>query len=166
MRAFVVLGSNLDPRPNLGSALAELARRFTVLAVSPVYRTAPVGDADQPDFWNLAVEIETGDSPETVHAALHEIEARLGRRHDPARPLGPRTADLDLVLVDGLAGRFGGLELPSPLIERVSFVAVPLADLAPDLRPPGFSLTLRDLALAAVAGDKYPPQRLDVELRP
>jgi hypothetical protein len=43
---------------------------------------------------------------------------------------------------------------------------VQLADLAPDLRPPGFSLTLRDLALAAVAGDKYPPQRLDVELRP
>ncbi|MGD1146463.1 MAG: 2-amino-4-hydroxy-6-hydroxymethyldihydropteridine diphosphokinase [Thermoanaerobaculaceae bacterium] len=166
MRAFVALGSNIDPRSNLGSAVAKLARRFTVLGVSPVYRTVPVGDTDQADFWNLAVEIETAECPAAVHDALREIEALIGRRRDPARPFGPRTADLDLVLVDGVKGRFGALELPSPLIERASFVAVPLADLAPELCPPGLSLTLHDLALAAVAGDERPPRRLDVELRP
>ena len=166
MRAFVAAGSNIRPKPNLGNAVAELAHRFTVLGVSPVYRTAPAGDTAQPDFWNLAVEIETGDSPEAVHAKLREIEALLGRRRDAARPNGPRTADLDLVLVEGLQGRFGPLVLPSPLIERASFVSVPLADLAPELRPPGSSSTLRDLALAAAARDERPPRRLNVELRP
>ena len=53
MRMFVSLGSNIEPRQNLTRALAELRRRFRVTAVSPVYRTAPVGDANQPDFWNL-----------------------------------------------------------------------------------------------------------------
>jgi len=165
MRAFVSLGSNIHPKQNLGRAVGELARRCTVLAVSPVYRTAPVGDADQPDFWNLVVEIETYESPEAVHDALRQIEELLGRRRDAERPFGPRTADLDLVLVEGLAGRFGALELPSPLIERASFVAVPLADLAPELSPQGSSRTLHDIALAAVASDERPPRRLDVELR-
>lgn len=164
MRMFVSIGSNIEPRHNLTRALAELRRRFRVTAVSPVYRTAPVGDANQPDFWNLAVEIEN-DEPQKVPGALRFIEEILGRHRDPQRPYGPRSVDLDLVLVEGLAGNFGAVELPSPLVSKEPFVAVPLADLAPALSHPVLKITLAELARTLVAKDPHPPQPLAVELK-
>lgn len=164
MRMFVSIGSNIEPRHNLTRALTELRRRFRVTAVSPVYRTAPVGDANQPDFWNLAVEIEN-DEPQKVPGALRFIEEILGRHRDPQRPYGPRSVDLDLVLVEGLAGNFGAVELPSPLVAKESFVAVPLADLAPALSHPVLKITLAELARTLVAKDPLPPRPLAVELK-
>jgi 2-amino-4-hydroxy-6-hydroxymethyldihydropteridine diphosphokinase len=166
MRVFVSLGSNLDPERNLTRAVAELKHRFRVVAVSRVYRTTPVGDPDQPDFWNLAVELESDLTPDAVHGQLGEIENMLGRRRDPDRPYGPRTADLDIVLVSGLVGRFGGLDLPSPLIEREAFVAVPLAEIAPDLAHPVLHKPLRELARAAAQRSPRPPEAIEVELPP
>jgi 2-amino-4-hydroxy-6-hydroxymethyldihydropteridine diphosphokinase len=163
---FVSLGSNVDPLPNLRRALAELRRRFTVVAASPVYRTAPVGDADQPDFWNMAVELESAKPPDEVQGELRRIEQLLGRRRDPGRPSGPRTADLDLVLVEGLSGRFGELRLPSPLVGSEAFVAVPLADIAPDLPHPLLDLPLARLARSLADASERPPVALDVELEP
>jgi 2-amino-4-hydroxy-6-hydroxymethyldihydropteridine diphosphokinase len=164
MRMFILLGSNVEPRQNLVRALAELRRRFKVTAVSPVYRTAPVGDANQPDFWNLAVEMDNDEPPQKVQGALRFIEEILGRHRDPQRPYGPRTVDLDLVLVEGLAGSFGALELPSPLVAKESFVAVPLADLAPKLSHPLLNITLGELARALVTKDPHAPRSLAVEL--
>jgi len=164
MRMFVCLGSNIEPRRNLARALEELRHRFAVTAVSRVYRTAPVGDPDQPDFWNLAAELQCDLRPEDVQAQLREIEALLGRARIPGRPYGPRTADLDLVLVAGLVGRFGALVLPSPLVEREAFVAVPLAELAHDLPHPVVRATLGELAQATAAGAPRPPVPLAVEL--
>ncbi len=166
MRMFVSLGSNIEPRRNLALALEEMRRRFRVLATSPVYRTEPVGDTDQPDFWNLAVEIDGPAQPPAVHAELRAIEALLGRRREPKRPFGPRTVDLDLVLATGAVGRFGPLELPSPLLEREAFVVVPIADLAPDLPHPVTGATMRELADAAVAASARPPEPLGVDLSP
>jgi 2-amino-4-hydroxy-6-hydroxymethyldihydropteridine diphosphokinase len=166
MRMFVSLGSNVEPLTHLRRAVAELHRRFTVTAVSPVYRTAPVGDVDQPEFWNMAVELECQESPEHVHEILRGIETLLGRRRDPGRPCGPRTVDLDLVLVEGVHGSFGSLNLPSPLVEREPFVAVPVADLAPDLPHPVSSVPLGQLARSLVAGAAAPPAALDVEIEP
>ena len=164
MRMFLSIGSNVEPRKNLALALVELARRFEVVAVSPAYRTAPVGDADQPDFWNLAAELATEETPQRVHRELRAIENALGRRRDPARPFGPRTVDLDLVLAGGLAGRFGDLELPSALVQREAFVAVPLADIAPEFPHPLLGTTMAELARAALATAASPPEPLDVEL--
>jgi len=164
MRMFLSLGSNIEPRENLTRALAELRRRFRVRAISPVYRTAPVGDANQPDFWNLAVEIENDEPPQKVQGALRFIEEILGRHRDPQRPYGPRSVDLDLVLVEGLAGSFGAVELPSPLVAKEPFVAVPLADLAPTLPHPVLKITLGELARTLVAKDPHPPRPLAVEL--
>jgi 2-amino-4-hydroxy-6-hydroxymethyldihydropteridine diphosphokinase len=164
MRMFLSIGSNVEPRKNLALALAELARRFEVVAVSPAYRTAPVGDADQPDFWNLAAELATEETPQRVQRELRAIENALGRRRDPARPFGPRTVDLDLVLAGGLVGRFGDLELPSSLVQREAFVAVPLADIAPGFPHPLSGTTMAELARAALAAAASPPEPLDVEL--
>ena len=164
MRAFLSLGSNIEPRRHLALALAELRRRLALVAVSPVYRTAPVGDDDQPDFWNLAAELATDEPPLALHRELRAIETALGRRRDPARRSGPRSVDIDLVLVAGLAGRFGELELPSPLVEREAFVAVPLAAIAPELRHPTTGVTLASLARATVARAARPPELVQVEL--
>ncbi len=163
---FVLLGSNIEPSAHLERALGELRTRFEVSAVSPVYRTAPVGDSDQPDFWNVAVELRDDRDPAEVQRVLHAIEDLLGRRRDPARPSGPRTADLDLVFVEGAAGRFADLDLPSPLLERHAFVAVPVADLAPRLVHPLLGVPLATLAARTVAQAGAPPQRLAVELVP
>ncbi len=164
MRMFILLGSNIEPRENLARALAELRRRFNVQGVSPVYRTAPVGDANQPDFWNVAVEMDNDEPPQKVQGALRFIEEILGRHRDLQRPYGPRSVDLDLVLVEGLAGSFGALELPSPLVAKESFVAVPLADLAPKLFHPVLKITLGELARTLVAKDPHPPRPIAVEL--
>jgi 2-amino-4-hydroxy-6-hydroxymethyldihydropteridine diphosphokinase len=166
MRMFLSLGSNIEPRANLPRALAELRRAFRVEAVSPTYLTAPVGDADQPDFFNLAVAVETDLAPEEVHAALREIEDRLGRQRDPLRPYGPRTVDLDLVLVPGVVGKFGALELPSPLVAREAFVAQPLADLAPDLLHPTLGAPLEEVARTALSCAARPPRLIELESNP
>jgi 2-amino-4-hydroxy-6-hydroxymethyldihydropteridine diphosphokinase len=163
-RAFILLGSNIAPRDSLARATAALLDRFHVVARSPVYLTAPVGDREQDDFWNLAVEVESDGDPESLQAELHAIEDRLGRQRDPARPNGPRTVDLDLVFVEGLYGRFGGLELPSPLLAHEAFAAVPLADLAGDLRHPSLGIDLAELARRNAAAAARPPRRLAVEV--
>jgi len=164
-RMFVSLGSNIEPEVNVPRAVAELRRRFAVVAVSRAYRTAPIGDADQPDFWNLAAEIESALGPESVQEQLRAIERELGRVRDPRRPFGPRIADLDLVLVEGVVGRFGGLELPSPLLAREAFVAVPVAELSPELPHPVLGTPLRELARVAAGRSPRPPEPIAMEAK-
>ncbi len=161
-RAFVLFGANVEPERHLLRALALLRARFEVKATSPVFRTAPVGDVDQADFLNVAVELRTTDPPELVQARLHEIEELLGRRRDPSRPLGPRTADLDLVLVEGVHGRFGTLELPAPSLADQAFALVPLAALAPDLPHPTLGVPLAELARRAAASLPRSPEPVEV----
>jgi 2-amino-4-hydroxy-6-hydroxymethyldihydropteridine diphosphokinase len=163
---FVLIGSNIEAEHNTRRAVAALRGRFRVVRLSPAYRTAPVGDTAQADFVNVAAELDCERTPEEVQQELRALEVELGRQRDPARPSGPRAVDLDLVLVPGLVGRFGMLELPSPLLAREAFVAVPVADLAPGLQHPVLATSLRELALASVARSQRPPERLDLEFTP
>lgn len=160
MRAVVLFGANIDPRVNLARAIAELRSRFRVVAVSPAFLTAPIGDTEQPDFVNAAVALECDAGVEAIQAALAEIEAALGRRRDPLRPSGPRTVDLDLILVGDAVGRFGKVELPAPLLEREAFVAVPVAALDPTARHPVSGERLGELA-ARLAARGAAPRRLE-----
>ena len=162
-RAFVSVGSNIHPDSNVKAAVERVRARFGPCRISPVYLTAPVGDADQPDFWNLALCFDCDLGPETVQDELHAIEDALGRRRDAARPLGPRVVDLDLVLVEGRVGVFGSLRLPSPQLERDSFVAVPVADLDPGLEHPVLGVTMSELARRAMARGGPPPRRIATE---
>ena len=147
--AFVALGSNIAPDANLPAAVRLLAARCTLLARSPVYRTPPQGFTDQPDFYNMAVKIETALSPAAFkQTVLADIERALGRVRDPHNKNAPRTIDLDIALWGGQALTYGDRpwRVPDPDILRFAHLAVPLADLAPDYVHPETGTTLAQIA--------------------
>jgi 2-amino-4-hydroxy-6-hydroxymethyldihydropteridine diphosphokinase len=137
---YIGLGSNIqDPRHQLESALRELARlpATRLAAVSPRYRTAPVGPADQPDFINAVACLETALAPSALLAALQQIEQRHGRRRGAQR-WGPRSLDLDILLYGARELALADLRIPHPQMHRRAFVLVPLADIASaELEIPG-----------------------------
>ncbi len=103
-RAYVGLGANLgDRRATLERALELLGERqgIDVVAVSTFRETDPVGYVDQPRFLNAAAAIETSLRPDVLLGALLDIERELGRTRDGPR-YGPRTVDLDLLLMEGV----------------------------------------------------------------
>lgn len=136
--AFVALGANLeDPVRQIRNAIAELRsiEQTQVLAVSSLYRTAPVGYADQPDFINAAAKLRTGLSPHELLDALHAIENRHGRQRSVRN--APRTLDLDLLLYGMRVVREDDLTLPHPRMHERAFVLMPLAEIAPEATVPG-----------------------------
>jgi len=139
-RAFVGLGSNLGDSPGLIAAALELLGSedgIEVVAVSTLRETDPVGYEDQPRFLNGAAELETELQPRELLDRLLEIEQRLGRIRGAGPRFGPRTIDLDLLLVDGLILAEPGLTLPHPRLQERRFVLEPLAELDPALEIPG-----------------------------
>jgi len=139
-RAFVGLGSNLGDSPGLIAAALELLGSedgIEVVAVSTLRETDPVGYEDQPRFLNGAAELETELQPRDLLDRLLEIEQKLGRIRGAGPRFGPRTIDLDLLLVDGLILAEPGLTLPHPRLQERRFVLEPLAELDPALEIPG-----------------------------
>ena len=130
---FVGLGSNLDDPPQqIGDALEALdaSPGIAVLRVSSLYRTAPWGFRDQPDFVNAVVELDTLLSPRALLERLLDIERHAGRHRDGER-YGPRIIDLDLLAYGDVVVDEPGLTLPHPRIAERAFVLVPLAEIAP-----------------------------------
>ena len=145
-RAYLSLGSNIDPERNLDAAIDALRARFGAIAVSPVYRSAAVG-FDGPAFLNLAVGIDTDLEPAALDAWLHALEDRHGRRRDGPR-YSSRTLDVDIVLFDDRIVRGPGhLEIPRAELAQ-AFVLVPLADIAPAARDPVSGRTMAELLAA------------------
>ncbi|MBV8032187.1 MAG: 2-amino-4-hydroxy-6-hydroxymethyldihydropteridine diphosphokinase [Betaproteobacteria bacterium] len=135
--AFVGLGSNLDnPVRQVESALGELDTlpQTRLLKRSSLYRTAPVGYADQPDFINAVAQLETELAAERLLEELQAIESRHGRVR--TFPNAPRTLDLDLLLFGEVVLRSERLTLPHPRMHERSFVLDPLREIAPDLKIP------------------------------
>ncbi len=133
-RAYVALGGNVDgPAARLLAVMGEFDSlpHTRLLRASSLYRTAPVGYADQPDFINAAVLLETGLAPDDLLAELLEMETRHGRvRH---LRNGPRTLDLDLLLYEGLIlDDDPALILPHPRMHQRSFVLAPLVEIDPE----------------------------------
>jgi 2-amino-4-hydroxy-6-hydroxymethyldihydropteridine diphosphokinase len=136
--AYVALGANLgDPAATVLAAFAALANlpESRVTHGSSLYRTAPVGLTDQPEFVNAVAELETTLAPETLLAALFDIEERFGRIR--AEKNGPRTLDLDLLLYNDQFVDLPRLTLPHPRLHLRAFVLQPLAEIAPRLAIPG-----------------------------
>ncbi len=142
-RAYLSLGSNLDPVHHLRQAVDELRDRFGAIELSPVYRTRAVG-FDGKDFLNAAAIIQTDLTPVALHDWLHALEdAHLRDRSGPR--YGDRTLDIDIVLFDDceMTGP-GNLRIPRPDLVH-AFVLRPLADIAPAVVVPGDGRTLATL---------------------
>jgi 2-amino-4-hydroxy-6-hydroxymethyldihydropteridine diphosphokinase len=130
--AVIGLGANLgDRQKNIRDAVQAMAllKDTSVLKTSAVYETSPVGYADQPDFLNAAVLLQTDFSPRALLGACMGIEAAMGRLRNFKN--GPRAIDLDLLLYEGQTSGDEELTLPHPRIRVRQFVLTPLFDLFP-----------------------------------
>ena len=140
-RAFVGLGSNVEPARNLRAALVALGRAFAQLRRSPVC-ASPAAGYEGPDYWNLCVAFDTELSAEALVASLKDLERSLGRQSGEPRH-APKILDADLLLL----GDETSVEppLPHPEILTRAYVLGPLAMLAPRHRLPGGTDPFSDL---------------------
>ncbi|MBQ8027078.1 MAG: 2-amino-4-hydroxy-6-hydroxymethyldihydropteridine diphosphokinase [Clostridia bacterium] len=152
------LGSNLgDKRKNLNTAVhaISLLPSTRIAKVSGVYQTKPVGFADQDDFLNAAVIIETELSPHAILGACLGIEASMGRVR--LHKNGPRIIDIDVLIYESYFSDSFELTLPHPRIKERAFVMVPLLDLFPSGRAPGlyFLPNLKEIGFDDVIKTDY-----------
>jgi 2-amino-4-hydroxy-6-hydroxymethyldihydropteridine diphosphokinase len=136
--AYVGVGSNLDePVRQVEDALLQLDRipRSRLLKRSSLYRSAPLGYADQADFINAVGAVETALEAGQLLDQLLAIEARHGRQR--SFPNAPRTLDLDLLLFDRMQLQTERLTVPHPRMHERAFVLKPLLELSPDISIPG-----------------------------
>jgi len=137
-RAYVGLGANLgEPRRQVEAALSELDAipGTRLLKASSLYRSAPVGYTQQPEYVNAVAELETGLAAPALLAALQAIESRHGRSRSFAD--APRTLDLDILLFGDAVLAQPGLAIPHPRMHERAFVLRPLLEIAPDAVVPG-----------------------------
>jgi 2-amino-4-hydroxy-6-hydroxymethyldihydropteridine diphosphokinase len=148
--AYIALGSNLDSEhgsrsETLGAAVNLLGRLGRVSARSSLYETEPVGYRDQPAFLNAVVALQTHLEPLPLLRALLAIERDLGRDRSQGVVNGPRTLDLDLLLLGDHVFAGEELSLPHPALALRRFVLAPLAEIAPQLRHPQSKQTMAEL---------------------
>ena len=133
MRAYLGIGANLGDRAaHLQGAVDGLAATpdVIVVAVSPVYETAPVGGPVQPDYLNAVVAVDTTLTPRELLTLANRLEAEADRVRDVR--WGPRTLDVDVLLVGDEKVDEPDLVVPHPRMLERAFVLVPLADLDPE----------------------------------
>jgi len=136
--AYIGIGSNLD------DPIAQVQRAFTLLdvmsgtqlvAYSSLYRSAPFGSVEQPDFVNAVVKVLTSLDAPALLQHLQEIEIAQGRVR--GEHWGPRVLDLDLLVFADEQIEASDLIVPHPGIAERNFVLLPLREIAPDLVIPG-----------------------------
>src|SRR5262249_49744434 len=132
-----------DRRAHLTAALGRIARFASIVRVSSLYSTDPVGYARQPRLWNLVARIRWAGTPGRLLQALKRVE-RAGSR-EPTTRNGPRVIDCDLLDFAGRISRARRLRLPHPRMARRRFVLVPLAEIAPGWRHPTLGQSARAL---------------------
>ena len=134
--AYLGLGSNLgDRRENLQAAVVGLVQAgIRLKKISSLYETQPIGQVEQPLFFNAVLAVETDLSPQQLLQLVLAIENNLGRQ--PTVGWGPRTIDIDILLYGQKTVRDLDLQIPHPYLSERAFVLVPLLEVAPDLALP------------------------------
>jgi 2-amino-4-hydroxy-6-hydroxymethyldihydropteridine diphosphokinase len=158
-RAVLALGGNLaDARAALAAAVAALEGdpRVRVRAVSGLWRTAPVGGPDQPDYLNAVVLVDAAINPEELLAVAQELEQAAGRRREVR--WGPRTLDVDVIDVAGVRSDDPELTLPHPRAHERAFVLAPWLEVDPAgrIEVDGRAVPIADL-LAALGDQPVTP---------
>jgi 2-amino-4-hydroxy-6-hydroxymethyldihydropteridine diphosphokinase len=165
VRAFIGIGSNIDPAKNVRAAILSLGQQTRLIGVSMVYCTDAINRPEQPPYYNCVVEIETDAPPVRVkHGILRPIENELGRKRVRDK-YAPRTIDLDLIVYDDLAMDTEGIKLPDQDILKRPFLAIPLFELAPDLVLAGYGLRIGDIVAKLPQGEMKPLENYSMLLR-
>lgn len=148
-KVMVALGSNIEPMLDyLNQALRQISSLDYVegLDVSDVYQTAPVGYADQSDFYNMVAGLTINDNSVSPHDLLEDLQSiELNLKRERLIKNGPRTIDLDIILVDDQEINTKDLIVPHPRMQDRSFVLVPLADVESSLEVPGLNKNVAEL---------------------
>ena len=145
---YIGIGSNLaEPREQVRQAIKELQQLqdCQFIAASSLYKSQPLIDNQQslndsfpqPDYVNAVVAIETDREPLSLLDDLQALEEIHGRVRKAER-WGPRTLDLDVLLIDDKIINHSRLIIPHPGLHERSFVLYPLQEIAPDLVVPGY----------------------------
>jgi 2-amino-4-hydroxy-6-hydroxymethyldihydropteridine diphosphokinase len=153
VEAFLGLGSNLGDRlTNLQLAVDLLGSepRIRVTRSSRVWETDPVGGPDQPEFLNAVIEVTTDLEPHDLLSACNRVEVELGRTREVR--WGPRTIDIDILLIDALAIDDPTLTVPHSRLHQRAFALMPLLELTPDPKLPNGTRLLD----APPQGDAHP----------
>ena len=130
-RAFLSLGSNLGDRGEYLRNALPIISNGELMRVSQVYATEPVGGVAQDDFWNVVVELETAASPIELLERARRAESEAQRVREVR--WGPRTLDVDVLLVGDLISLDEEVLVPHPRMWERRFVLAPLRELAPEL---------------------------------
>lgn len=134
MRAFLGLGSNIgDRRRALRTAVGAIG---DLVAVSPLFETDPVGGPEQDLYFNIVVELETRARPRQLLELCRRLEADAARRRTIR--WGPRTLDVDVLLIPGTRVNEPDLEVPHPRMHQRNFVVQPLWAIDPTVEVPGY----------------------------
>lgn len=163
IEAFIGLGANIgEPLQQLNQAVAHIANipSTSVVALSSIYQSAPMGPQDQPDFLNACLKIQTDLSADRLLEALKAIEEDMGRVK--ARHWGERCIDLDLLLYGATVQHTPHLTLPHPGISERAFVLMPLIDIEGNAFTLPCGASLGSL-LACQSGEI--PHSLDLQLQ-
>jgi len=146
MTVYFSLGSNVGNREqNLRAAIAALSDAgVRMVKVSSFYETEPVDYLEQAWFLNCAVEGKTNISAEELLRTLRGIETMMGSKKLIAK--GPRLIDIDILLYGSETIDAPELQVPHPRMHLRRFVLVPLAEIAPKFKHPGWTMTVSELA--------------------
>ncbi|HEY5266382.1 MAG TPA: 2-amino-4-hydroxy-6-hydroxymethyldihydropteridine diphosphokinase [Acidimicrobiales bacterium] len=129
--AYLSLGSNLGSRWDNLTLAVPLVARGDDYRLSKVYETEPIGGVEQDNFWNMVIEINTDASASELLERARVAEESAGRTRDVR--WGPRTLDVDVLLVGDETSDDPDIVVPHPRLYERAFVLVPLRELTPDL---------------------------------